>query len=80
MRFALITCLLAASAMKAVARPRGPTPEDIMEALARRQEPAETAADGEEIDIEEPDLGPELEDPNENNNRMIGDLTDFLDG
>jgi hypothetical protein len=73
MRFPLITCLLAASAMKAVARPRGPTPEDIMEALAKRQEASEVAADGEEIDIEEPDV-PELEDPNENNNRMIGDL------
>lgn len=73
MRFPLITCLLAASAMKAVARPRGPTPEDIMEALAKRQEASEVGADGEEVDIEEPAV-PELEDPNENNNRMIGDL------
>jgi hypothetical protein len=53
--------------MEAMARP---TAEAIMQALAKRQE---EAADGEQIDIQEP-VNPELEDPNENNSRMIGDL------
>jgi hypothetical protein len=70
MRFSLIACLLATTAMEAAARPRGPTPEDIMAALAKRQD---TAADGEQIDAPQPAV-PDLEDPNENNNRMIGDL------
>ena len=67
MRFPLIACLLATTALESMARP---TAEAIMEALAKRQE---VAADGEQIDTQEPDL-PELEDPNENNSRMIGDL------
>jgi hypothetical protein len=67
MRFPLIACLLASTALETMARP---TAEAIMQALAKRQE---VAADGEQIDTQEPDL-PELEDPNENNNRMIGDL------
>jgi hypothetical protein len=70
MRFQLITYLLVATAMKAVARPRGPTSEDIMEALAKRQQ---TAADGDQIDTSQSVL-PDLEDPNEDNTRMIGDL------
>lgn len=76
MRFIIIAGLFAASAMQAAARP---TSDSIIEALARRHEAAqlarrqEQAADGEEIDTQEPDV-PELEDPNENNNRMIGDL------
>lgn len=70
MRFPLVVCLLASTALKAVARP---TAHDILEALARRQELSEVAADGEEIDIEEPDI-PEIENEDEVNNRMIGDL------
>lgn len=67
MRFPLVTYLLATAALKAVARP---TPEAILEALAKRQV---AAADGEEIDAEEAEL-PELEGPEDDNNRMIGDL------
>jgi hypothetical protein len=51
MRFSLIVFFLASTAMKAAARPRRPTPEDIMEALAKRQA---TAADGEQIDAQLP--------------------------
>jgi hypothetical protein len=67
MRFPLLACLLATTAIEAMARP---TAEAIMQALAKRQE---VAADGEQIDTQEPAI-PELEDPNENNSRMIGDL------
>lgn len=83
MRFVFIAGLLAASTMQAVARP---TPDSIIEALARRHEARQeaaqlaklakrqdTAADGEEIDDMEADI-PDLEDPNEDNKRMIGDL------
>lgn len=68
MRLSITACLLAVAAVqKAVARP---TPEAILEALARRQVEAEN---GEEIDPMEPDV-PELEEADEINNRMIGDL------
>lgn len=68
MRLSFVACLLASVVVdKVVARP---TPEAILAALAKRQE---EAADGEEIDAPEAEL-PEVEDPNENNNRMIGDL------
>jgi len=67
MRFPFLACLMATTVMEAMARP---TAEAIMQALAKRQE---EAADGEQIDIQEP-VNPELEDPNENNSRMIGDL------
>lgn len=70
MRFSLITCLLAANALEAVARPRMPTAEDILDAMAKRQV---TAADGEQADNMEADI-PGLEDQNEDNTRMIGDL------
>ena len=66
MRFPLLACLLATTALESMARP---TAEAIMQALAKRQE---VAADGEQIDAQEPATG--LEDPNENNSRMIGDL------
>ena len=66
MRFPLLACLLATTALESMARP---TAEAIMQALAKRQE---LAADGEQIDAQEPATG--LEDPNENNSRMIGDL------
>ena len=66
MRFPLLACLLATTALESMARP---TAEAIMQAWAKRQE---LAADGEQIDAQEPATG--LEDPNENNSRMIGDL------
>jgi hypothetical protein len=66
MRFLLLACLLATNALESMARP---TAEAIMQALAKRQE---VAADGEQIDVQEPPTG--LEDPNEDNRRMIGDL------
>lgn len=68
MRFSLIACLLATAVIETTARP---TAESIMQALAKRQE---LAADGEQIDIQEPPIPGIPESPDENNSRMIGDL------